>query len=277
MKALRRISGGRLILTPPILLLIILLAAALAACGGEAETVEPEIVEVTREVPVEVEVVREVEVESPASEDVAALRREMESLRATLQASDAETGDSEETDAATPEPAAPAATPRPTATPRPSPTATPVSMPRLYRVTPCRANSQGKVEWEQRPTIINGYLVMSGRTSDGARIHDARSPSDSRGNKYPAFTLNNLYKVNGVRRLQSVGKIWPEDMASRLSGIGTANVLAESYDVSSSKFNVRAQIPASLLEDDIQLLVAVWGANPGSGARAIGAECASYN
>lgn len=117
---------------------------------------------------------------------------------------------------------------------------------------------------------------MSGRTTDDAQIHDARSPPDSDGNKWPAFTLNNFYQVNNERRLESVGKIWPRDMEPRLSGTGTPNVLAERYDVSGSSFDVRAKIPAALLIDDIQLVIGVWGIDPGSGERAIGAECASY-
>ena len=181
---------------------------------------------------------------------------------------------------ATPEPTPtqrPTATPRPTATSLPpTATPTPTPKPRPFRIASCRSGSQKKIDWKQRPTITDGYLVMSGRTTDDAQIHDARSPSDSEGRKWPAFTLNNFYQVNDERRLESVGKIWPRDMESRLSGTGTPNVLAERYDVSGSSFDVRAKIPAALLVDDIQLVIGVWGINPGSGERAIGAECASY-
>ena len=178
----------------------------------------------------------------------------------------------------TPEPTVvPTATPIPTATPLPTVTPTPTLKPRVFRISPCRAGSQRKIDWEQRPTITDDYLVMSGRTVDDAHIHNARSPSDSDGKKWPAFTLNNLYQINEERRLESVGKIWPRDMESRLSGTGTPNVLAERYDVSGSSFDVEAKLPTSLLAADIQLVIAVWGTNPGSGERAIGAECASYN
>lgn len=116
---------------------------------------------------------------------------------------------------------------------------------------------------------------MSGQTKDGAQIHDARSPSDSDGKKWPAFGLNNLYILSENMRLKAVGKIWPRDMASRLSGGGTPNVLADTYDVTASRFHVRAKLPESLLQEDLQLVVSVWPRNPGSGERAIGAECVS--
>lgn len=169
----------------------------------------------------------------------------------------------------------PTATPTPTLTPTPRPTATPTPIPRSFRFTPCRAGSQRKIVWEQYPTITDGYLVMSGHTKDDAQVHDARSPSESDGNKWPAFVLNNLYELSDTLRLKAVGKIWPKDMASRLSGGGTPNVLADTYEVTNSQFHVKAKLPASLLREDLQLVVSVWPPNPGSGERAIGAECVS--
>ena len=169
----------------------------------------------------------------------------------------------------------PTSTPRPTATPRPAATPTPTSQPRNFRLTPCRAGSTKQIAWSHYPSITNGgYLIMSGRTTDGAQIHDARSEPDSDGNRWRAFGLHNLYVLTDERRLKAVGKIWPKDMADRLSGGGTPNVLADVYDVTDTEFHVEAQLPASLLDEDMQLVVSVWGVNPGQ-TRAIGAECVS--
>ena len=138
-------------------------------------------------------------------------------------------------------------------------------------VSTCNIGSQGKIDWLQKPEIADGYLLMRGTTIGDARIHD---PKDLvAGQKWPAFIFNSLEELSERNRLKSVGRIWPAEMASRLSGSGTPNAIVDKYDVSASSFDVRVRVPASLLNSDTKLAITVWGENPSYEDRALGAEC----
>lgn len=138
-------------------------------------------------------------------------------------------------------------------------------------VSNCNIRSQGKINWEQKPEIVDGYLLMSGETNDGARIHDPNDLVESQ--KWPAFNFNSLEEQSERNRFRSVGRIWPQEIASRPSGSGSPNAIAERYDVSAESFNVRVRVPESLLNSDTRLAVTVWGENPSYEATALGAEC----
>ena len=196
---------------------------------------------------------------------------------------------------ATPVPAAAAPTPAPSATPTPTPTPTPrpTATPRnsggddgggsaisrlgggvrdALRSSSCRVSSQNKITWEQKPTLTDDdYLVMSGRTKDGARIHDPTAGGTG-GQNWPAFNLNNLRESSGLR-LEAVGSIYPASMSSRLGPGSAPTILANDYRVTATEFYVRAKLPASLLSRNIRLVVVVWPANPGFQSQALSAEC----
>ena len=137
----------------------------------------------------------------------------------------------------------------------------------------CRAGSQRLINWDQKPQLENGYLMMSGTTKDDTRIHDPVSART--GTNWPAFVLNDLEEVSDdALRLVAVGNIYPREMRDRLPSLsrgGRPRLLAEKYDVSATSFDVRVKIPDSLLP--YNLVVSVWGANPSASSRAIGAEC----
>ena len=183
----------------------------------------------------------------------------------------------------------PTATPTPMPTHTPMPTATPrnpggedgggSAISRLgggvrdaLRSSSCRVSSQNKIAWEQKPTLTDDdYLVMSGRTKDGARIHDPTAGGTG-GQNWPAFNLNNLRESSGLR-LEAVGSIYPASMSSRLGQGSTPTILAYDYRVTATEFYVRAKLPAGLLSRNIRLVVVVWPANPGFHSQALGAEC----
>ena len=136
----------------------------------------------------------------------------------------------------------------------------------------CRASSEEQINWDQKPKLENGYLRMSGTTKGGTRLHD---PIAARtGTNWPAFGLNDLDETSETMRLKAVGNIYPREMRNRLASLnrdGKPRLLAETYDVTATSFDVRVALPDSLL--DYNLVVSVWGENPGSDRRAIGAEC----
>ena len=191
------------------------------------------------------------------------------------------------TSAATPAPAAAtpalaAITPTPAPTATPTPTLRPTATPRnsgggvrdTFRSSSCRVSSQNKIAWEQKPTLSDdGWLEMSGRTKGGARIHDPTAGATG-GQNWPAFNLNNLRESSGLR-LEAVGSIYPGLMASRLGQGSTPNIFAydDDYRATATEFYVRAKLPASLLSDNIRLVVVVWPANPGFQSPALSAEC----
>lgn len=82
----------------------------------------------------------------------------------------------------------------------------------------CRVASQEMISWEQKPQIIDGYLLMSGTTKNGNQLHD---PTTVQGNtRWPTFVLNN-YRGESEDRpgyLEAVGSIYSASVASRLSG-----------------------------------------------------------
>ena len=196
--------------------------------------------------------------------------------------------------AATPPPA-PTATPIPTATPTPTPTLRPTATPRnsggddggdsplsrlgdgvrdTFRSSSCRVSSQNKIAWEQKPTLSDdGWLEMSGRTKDGARIHDPTAGATG-GQNWPAFNLNNLRESSGLR-LEAVGSIYPASMSSRLGPGSLPLIFADDadYRVTATEFYVRAKLPDYLLSRNIRLVVVVWPANPGFQSPALAAEC----
>ena len=141
----------------------------------------------------------------------------------------------------------------------------------------CDLGSQKAIDWTRKPEIIDGYLYMSGTTEDGATLHDA---TVSRNNtKWPTFVFNNRKEINEeTARVIAVGKIWPESVASRLSGTGNPNAIAEVYDVTETSFDVKVRVPPSLISDDIRLAVTVWGPDVGQeDAKALGALCVDGN
>ena len=136
----------------------------------------------------------------------------------------------------------------------------------------CRVGSEEQVNWDQKPRLENGYLTMSGTTKGGTQLHD---PIAARtGTNWPAFVLNDLDETSETMRLKAVGNIYPREMRSRLASLnrdGKPRLLAETYDVTATSFDVRVALPDSLL--DYNLVVSVWCENPGADSRAIGAEC----
>ena len=112
--------------------------------------------------------------------------------------------------------------------------------------------------WEMYPALDEeGRLTMSGvKEASAPNIKNARKSVT--GTIHPAFTLYALEQGTNERgRVSSVGRIWPSDMAERLSGKGSPNALAEVYNVTQERFEVVAVLPAEVLAYE-QLYVSVW-------------------
>ena len=174
--------------------------------------------------------------------------------------------------APTPEPtsvptSAPTPTPTLTAVPPVAPSATATAMPSLSASellaisagTRCSGLASLKVlEWESYPRIdAQGRLTLSGSVgADAPRLKDARRSVG--GNRHPLFTFYALELGTNERgTFSSVGRLWPRDVESRLSGRGSTNVFAEVYEVTERSFDVAATLPASILAHS-DLYITVW-------------------
>lgn len=133
------------------------------------------------------------------------------------------------------------------------------------------------LEWEAYPQLdAAGKLTMSGvKEAEAPNIKNARKSVS--GTIHPAFTLYALEQGTNERgNFSSVGRIWPSDMAERLSGRGSPNALAEVYNVTQDRFEVVVTLPDAVLAYD-QLYVTVWSvlveslSNPKGSTAALGA------
>ena len=132
----------------------------------------------------------------------------------------------------------------------------------------CRGiNSQNAIQWIQKPRITNGILHMSGTTTGSAKIHDPHYLVD--GSKWPAFIFNTVEEISERGRFKAVGRIWPESIASRLSGSGSPNAIANKYNVSENSFDVRVSVPSTILDRGETLAITVWGENPSYDSRGV--------
>ena len=133
----------------------------------------------------------------------------------------------------------------------------------------CRVGSQKLITWDQKPTFADGYLSMRGTTKEDARIHD---PVASRtGTNRPAFGLNDLNETGDDTRLDPLASIYPKAMRERIKSAGKPELYAETYNVTATSFDVRVAVPANIAAKN--MVVGVWGENPGQDQRPIGAEC----
>ena len=168
-----------------------------------------------------------------------------------------------------------AAVATPTPTPLPAPTSSELEAAAIASGTRCSGLASLKVlEWEVYPRLDeNGRLTMSGVKEAGApNIKNARKSVS--GTIHPAFTLYALEQSTNERgNFSSVGRIWPRDMASRLSGRGSPNALAEVYNVTQDRFEVTATLPDVVLAYE-QLHVVVWSVLVEGEARATGSTAA---
>ena len=133
----------------------------------------------------------------------------------------------------------------------------------------CRVGSQRLINWDNEPTFEDGYLTMSGTTKDDARIHD---PVASRtGTNWSAFTLNDLNETGDNTRLDVIASIYPRAMRDRIKSAGSPELYATTYNVTATSFDVRVAVPAGIAAKN--MVISVWGENPGINRRAIGVEC----
>lgn len=113
-------------------------------------------------------------------------------------------------------------------------------------------SSEGKIDWDQKPVIDSqGVLTFSGESKDGLRIGENTTIAP--------FNFSNYKETEGIwnRRLES------------LRVVGGYNLSADG-----TTFSVRYRVPDELLNRDrYELVVGVWGADPGA---ALGAECVKY-
>lgn len=147
----------------------------------------------------------------------------------------------------------------PTPTPLPTPTVSGSEAAATASGERCSGlASLRKVTWEVPPRLDEaGRLFMRGVVEAGApNIKNARKSVN--GTIHPAFTLYALEQGTNERgNYSSVGRIWPSDMASRLSGRGSPNALAEVYNVTQDRFEVVATLPDAVVAYE-QLDVTVW-------------------
>ena len=139
----------------------------------------------------------------------------------------------------------------PTPTPLPTPERQTGEEEAIAAGTRCSGRALDAVVWEVYPRLdADGVLRLSGSIEEGApSIKDARKSYS--GNIHPAFTL---YTTGNS---SSIGRVWPSEMAERVSGHTKPSALAEVYNVYRDRFEVVAPLPASILQYE-QLEVVVW-------------------
>ena len=147
----------------------------------------------------------------------------------------------------------------PTPTPLPTPDVGSAEDLAIAAGTRCKGLASLKVvEWVVYPRLdADGVLTLSGRIVEGAPdIKDARKSYG--GTIHPAFTLYAIELGTNERgNVSSVGRVWPREMASRVSGRGSPNAFADVYNVTRDSFEVVAQLPASVLTYQ-DLHITVW-------------------
>lgn len=114
------------------------------------------------------------------------------------------------------------------------------------------------VVWEVYPRLdTDGVLRLSGSIEEGApSMKDARKSYN--GTIHPAFTLYaRELGTNERGNYSSVGRVWPQEMTSRVSGTGSPNAFADVYNVTRDRFEVVVTLPPSLLAYE-QLHITVW-------------------
>ncbi len=137
----------------------------------------------------------------------------------------------------------------------------------------CIVESQDKIDWDQKPEIQDGYLVMSGKTKGGLRLHDVETAVEGLG--YTSTFDLHMWTDEG-ELLQPVGAIWPDPDEVPLSGFGETDFLADEggYNVTDTEFSVKVKLNEALLSADRKLVVGVWGEDP-LGEEPLSTECVS--
>ena len=135
----------------------------------------------------------------------------------------------------------------------------------------CSENNSPSVEWDGKPTIINGTLTLQGRLTDGARLHDPNTEIKLKSGetlvsdqKYflPSFSLIRL-KSGDIDR---VATIWPPGLQSpKLESEGSDSrvIYADMGDFvvsyePNAQFSVKVIVPPSAQQGEGTLLALVW-------------------
>ena len=126
----------------------------------------------------------------------------------------------------------------------------------------CRIESQNQIEWEKKPQIVDGYLEMRGKTKGDGLIHNADIPIGPRF--LSAFDIYNYNEEaeDDPEYLERIGAIWPGSVRSDLLNRDASDLFAETYNVTSSSFDVRVKLPPLMLSEDVRLAVGVWEQHP---------------
>ena len=133
----------------------------------------------------------------------------------------------------------------------------------------CNVGSEKLINWDEKPTFAGGFLTMSGTTKGDARNHDPLAART--GTNWAAFGLNDLNETGDNTRLDPLASIYPKAMRERIRSTGRPELYAATYNVTATSFDVRVVVPADIAAKN--MVVSVWGENPGFDKRAIGAEC----
>ncbi len=139
----------------------------------------------------------------------------------------------------------------PTPTPLPLDGPTAEELAAIAAGTRCSSRALDAVVWEIYPRLdADGVLTLRGSIEEGApSIKDARKSYG--GNIHPTFALYTRGNSS------SIGRIWPSEMAERVSGHTKPSGLAAVYNVTRDRFEVVAPLPASILKYE-QLEIVVW-------------------
>ena len=142
--------------------------------------------------------------------------------------------------------------------------------------------SQDRIEWTEKPRLVGDHLVMIGRIQDGSgegiedgvQIHDARTEYGDAF--WSAFTIN--APATEGRQMEALASIWPQDLEKSFERAEGRHIFAEAdeYNATPSEFRIRAELPPRIKGEifvQTDLAIVVWGEDPRSASRPLGAEC----
>ena len=132
----------------------------------------------------------------------------------------------------------------------------------------CKFETQGKINWETEPTVTtDGYLVFSGKTKNGARLHQAQQPVTDLSDPDMTSVLSTVIVARideDERQLIPVALIWPPEMVRSLEA--DSEVLdifgqPDAYSVSDDSFEIKVRLPTRIQEnEDDRFAVTIWEA-----------------
>ena len=147
----------------------------------------------------------------------------------------------------------------------------------------CKFGFEIKIDWEEGPTLTaDGYLILSGRAKEGARLHQAQEQvasmvgTDLVAAFVPTIVLSRVDEE--LHTLVPIALIWPPDMADQLEPRGDVLNLfgqRDTYVVTDDFVDIKIQLPFHIQDQDGRLAVEIWPTmtHIDPDTTSLGAEC----